>query len=140
MNSTEQTRQTRLNEMAAAVAGFVAVDRSGRPLEARIDWYMNVTVGAEENEATCTEVRALVVKRITEDAKPVSTTGMKATATDKSSLKIGDKLILGTITGILRSESGKTMVLTVKNDAGREFTDRVSAAGSMMVFTTAAEA
>lgn len=54
----------------------------------------------------------------------------------KSSLKIGDKTVLGTIASIKVSPSGKTMTITVAKDDGSTFTDRISTLGNMYVFTS----
>lgn len=53
----------------------------------------------------------------------------------KTSLKPGDKTVLGTVTKTKLSPSKKTLVITVSRTDGSTFTDRVSAAGKMMVFT-----
>lgn len=54
----------------------------------------------------------------------------------KSSLKIGDKTVLGTIASIKVSPSGETMTITVTKDDGSTFTDRISTLGNMYVFTS----
>jgi tricorn protease-like protein len=65
---------------------------------------------------------------------------MKATPVAKTSLKAGDKTSLGVVTETKVSPSGKTIVITVKRTDGTTFTDRLSAAGNMMVFTDDASA
>ena len=60
---------------------------------------------------------------------------MKAAPKPKTSLEKGDKTSLGTITETKLSPSGKTIVITVSRTDGTTFTDRLPAAGNMMVFT-----
>ena len=61
---------------------------------------------------------------------------MKATFIPKTDIRPGHRTVLGTVTEIKPSPSGKTIVITVKNDRdGHLFTDRVSAAGGMAVLT-----
>jgi hypothetical protein len=58
----------------------------------------------------------------------------------KTSVKAGDKTVLGTVTEDPKiSPSGKTMTITVKTHRGTDFTDRVSALGNMAVFTDDAD-
>lgn len=60
---------------------------------------------------------------------------MKAAPVAKTSLKAGDKTVLGTVTGTKASPSGKTIVITVERTDGTTFTDRLTAAGNMMIFS-----
>lgn len=60
---------------------------------------------------------------------------MKAIPVAKTSLKPGDKTVLGTVTGTKVSPSGKTIVITVERADGSTFTDRLSAAGNIMTFS-----
>ena len=60
---------------------------------------------------------------------------MKATFIPKTEVRPGHRTVLGTVTEVKPSPSGKTLVITVRNGKGREFTDRVQAAGGMAVFT-----
>jgi hypothetical protein len=60
---------------------------------------------------------------------------MTATPKPKTSLKPGDRTVFGTVTETKLSPSGKTILITVREPDGRLFTDRLSAAGSMYVFT-----
>lgn len=60
---------------------------------------------------------------------------MKATPVKKTDLKPGDRTALGPVASTKLSPSGKTIVITVTRPDGTEFADRVSAAGSMHVFT-----
>jgi hypothetical protein len=60
---------------------------------------------------------------------------MKATPVAKTSVKAGDKTVLGTVTETKLSPSGKTIVITVSKTDGTTFTDRLSAVGNMMIFT-----
>lgn len=60
---------------------------------------------------------------------------MKATPVAKKSLKPGQRTSLGTVESTKLSPSGKTIVITVKRTDGTTFTDRMSAAGNIMVFT-----
>ncbi len=53
----------------------------------------------------------------------------------KTRLKLGDRTVLGTITALKTSPSGKTIAITVTDRNGREFTDRISATGSMNIFS-----
>ena len=61
---------------------------------------------------------------------------MKATQIAKTDLKPGHRTSLGTVTSIKISPSGKTMVITVRNERdGHEFTDRVSTVGDIFIFS-----
>ena len=61
---------------------------------------------------------------------------MKATPKPKTELQSGDRTVLGIVTETKLSPSGKTMVITVRNERdGSLFTDRVAARGNMYVFT-----
>lgn len=61
---------------------------------------------------------------------------LRCTFIPKTDVKIGHVTVLGTVTEVKRSPSGKTLVITVRNPVdGHLFTDRVSAAGNMAVFT-----
>jgi hypothetical protein len=61
---------------------------------------------------------------------------MKANFIPKTSVKAGDKTVLGTVTEDPKiSPSGKTMTITVKTHRGTDFTDRVTTVGKMAVFT-----
>ena len=65
---------------------------------------------------------------------------MKATPVKKTDLRAGQRTVLGIVTETKLSPSGKTMVITVRNENdGHLFTDRVSAAGNMYVFTDEAD-
>ncbi len=59
---------------------------------------------------------------------------MKATFIPKTEVKPGHRTVLGIVQEVTPSPSGKTLVITVKNDKGRVFTDRVQAAGGMAIF------
>jgi hypothetical protein len=59
---------------------------------------------------------------------------MKATLIKKTDLKVGHETVLGTVTAIEVSKSGKTMNVTVVKDGHEPFTDRVTTAGNMYVF------
>lgn len=59
---------------------------------------------------------------------------MKATLIKKTDLKVGDETVLGTVTEIKPSKSGKTMTVTVQRDGHQPFTDRVTTAGNMYIF------
>jgi hypothetical protein len=130
----QQTREYQINDMAITVANFADLDRSGLPLEARIDWYMNHTSVSGKDEATRAEVRALVAEKLAAGIPAVTAPKFKATPVAKSSLKIGDRTVLGPITAIEVSPSGKTMKITTETSTG-PFTDRVSAAGNMYLIT-----
>jgi hypothetical protein len=66
---------------------------------------------------------------------------MKTTFIDKTAVKVGDMTVLGVVTEQPKiSPSGKTMMLTVKLHSGKDFTDRVSTAGKMAIFTEDADA
>jgi hypothetical protein len=54
----------------------------------------------------------------------------------KTALEIGDKTVMGAVTAVKLSPSKKTIVITVKDHNGHEFTDRISAVGNMYVFTS----
>ena len=60
---------------------------------------------------------------------------MKATFIPKTDIRPGHRTVLGTVTEVKPSPSGKTIMITVRNDKGREFTDRVQAGGGMAIFT-----
>jgi hypothetical protein len=60
---------------------------------------------------------------------------LKATPVKKTDLKAGQRTVLGTVTETKLSPSRKTIVITVRTPAGDLFTDRVSAAGNIYVFT-----
>jgi hypothetical protein len=59
---------------------------------------------------------------------------MTCKPTAKTSLKPGQRTSLGTVTETKLSPSKKTIVITVERTDGTTFTDRLSAAGNMMVF------
>lgn len=60
---------------------------------------------------------------------------MKVTWTPKTQVKPGDRTVMGVVTEIKPSPSGKTLVITVREPSGDLFTDRVSSAGNMAVLT-----
>jgi hypothetical protein len=65
---------------------------------------------------------------------------MKATFIPKTDIRPGHRTVLGTVTKVEPSTSGKTLVITVRNDEdGHLFTDRLKAAGGMAVFTEEAD-
>jgi hypothetical protein len=60
----------------------------------------------------------------------------KTTFIPRTEVRKGHETVMGTVTKDPEvSPSGKTMTITFKTHAGREFTDRVSTAGKMAVFT-----
>ena len=53
----------------------------------------------------------------------------------KAEIKPGDRTVLGIVTEVEPSPSGKTIVITVRSERdGTLFTDRLPAAGNMVVF------
>ena len=63
---------------------------------------------------------------------------MEATFIPKADIKPGHRTVLGIVTKVEPSPSGKTLLITVRREKdGSLFTDRVSAAGGMAVFTGA---
>ena len=63
---------------------------------------------------------------------------MEATFIPKTDIRPGHRTVLGTVTKAELSPSGKTILITVRKEKdGSLFTDRVSAAGGMAVFTGA---
>jgi len=60
---------------------------------------------------------------------------MKATPVAKTDLKAGQLTSGGTVKSTKLSPSGKTIVIVFSRTDGSTFTDRMSSAGSMMVFT-----
>ena len=53
----------------------------------------------------------------------------------KAEIKPGDRNVLGIVTEVKPSPSGKTIVITVRSERdGHLFTDRLSAVGNMVVF------
>lgn len=60
---------------------------------------------------------------------------MKAAFIAKTDLKPGQRTSLGTVTETKLSPSKKTIVITVSKSDGTTFTDRLSAAGNIAVYT-----
>lgn len=61
---------------------------------------------------------------------------MKATFIPKTEVRPGHRTVLGTVTEVTPSPSGKTIAITVRKEKdGTLFTDRVQAAGGMAIFT-----
>ena len=61
---------------------------------------------------------------------------MKATFIPKTDIRPGHRTVLGTVTEVKPSPSGKTILITVRDEKdGSLFTDRVQAGGGMAIFT-----
>jgi hypothetical protein len=60
---------------------------------------------------------------------------MTSTRVPVTSLTVGDITVLGTITHLETSLTGKTVYITVSRPDGTIFTDRIAANGAMSVFT-----
>lgn len=60
---------------------------------------------------------------------------MKATPVARTSIKVGDRIVLGVVKSAELSPSGKTIKITVAKWSGNDFTDRISSAGNMYILT-----
>lgn len=52
----------------------------------------------------------------------------------KTDLAVGDITVLGTVTAVKISKSGKTMTVTVISGSGHKFTDRITTRGNIMTW------